>query len=64
MVENKIRTLKQKFSEGDKLDLLENIRIKLLQSATDCDGMCGPCNVWYCETYKNLHTIKQDYKAN
>jgi hypothetical protein len=58
------KTLKQKFNEREKLNLLDNIRIKLLQSATDCDGMCGHCGVWYCNTYQNLTQIKQDYKLN
>jgi hypothetical protein len=62
-MENK-KTLQEKFLDGDKLDLLNNIRIKLLQHATDCDGMCGPCGIWYCNTYQNLTQIKQNYKLN
>ena len=55
------KILKQKFNEEKKLNLLDNIRIKLLQSATDCDGMCNLCNIWYCNIYKNK---QQGYKTN
>jgi hypothetical protein len=49
------KSLKEKFLEGERLGLLDNLRIKTLQIASDCDGMCDKagCNQWYCETYKN-----------
>ena len=56
------KSLKQKFLNGDKLNLLDNITIKLLQHVTDCDGICNNnCNVWYCNTYK---TKQQEYVIN
>jgi hypothetical protein len=55
------KTLTQKFNDEKKLNLLNSIKIKLLQSATDCDGMCNLCNTWYCNIYENK---QQEYKIN
>lgn len=48
------KSLKQKFLDGDKLNLLEDIQIGLLQRLTDCDVMCYKvnCDAWYCHTYR------------
>jgi hypothetical protein len=64
MIEKK--TLQEKFLDGDKLSLADNLRINLLQrlSESDCDGMCGRCGVWYCKTYQNFTQNKQKYKSN
>ena len=55
-------SLKQKFINGDKLNILENLSIKLLRITYDCDGMCNNnCNIWYCKTYK---TKQLNYQTN
>lgn len=47
------KTLKQKFLDGDKLSVLDNLRINLLRRTNECDGMCGFYEVCgYCEVYK------------
>jgi len=52
------KTLQQRFLNGERLSLLDNIRLNLLRKVEDCDGMCGfnsACG--YCEIYKNNHNI-------
>jgi hypothetical protein len=63
-MENK--TLQQKFSEGEKLSLIDSLSINLLRTLSDCDGMCGLGDVCgYCEAYKNnLNGNKKEYKIN
>jgi hypothetical protein len=57
------KTLQQKFLEGDKLNLVNNLRINLLRRTSDCDGMCGFNQICgYCEVYKNNYNQnKQEY---
>ena len=44
------KSLQERFLRGDKLNLVDELRIKISQYCTDCDGMCGAfCDVWYCE---------------
>lgn len=65
---NKMETkiLSQKFLEGEKLSLVDNLRINLLRKLSECDGMCGlyqVCDI--CEVYKSrLNENKQEYKIN
>jgi len=67
MKENK-KTLQEKFLDGEKLNLIDNLRINLLQRLSECDGMCGfnsACE--YCEIYKSIVNIKsktKNYKTN
>lgn len=52
------KTLQKKFLDGDKLNLLDNLRINILRKTSDCDGMCGSYDICgYCDAYKN----KQKY---
>ncbi len=48
-----IEKLKQKFLDGDKLNLLDNMLLNVVRRISDCDGMCNNCDMWYCHTYKN-----------
>jgi hypothetical protein len=60
------KTLQQKFLDGDKLNLLDNLRMNLLQRLSECDGMCGFYQICgYCEVYKNMPaSTKQKYRIN
>ncbi len=56
------KTLQQKFLDGDKLSLIDNLRINLLRKLSDCDGMCGFYQICgYCNIYK---TKQQEYIQN
>ena len=58
------KTLKQKFLDGNKLNLLDNLRLNISRAVSDCSGMCdkGNCNQWYCEIYKNNPQLNQNYE--
>jgi hypothetical protein len=48
------KTLQEKFINGDKLGLIDNLKINLLRMTSDCDGMCGSYQICgYCEIYKS-----------
>lgn len=59
------KTLQEKFIDGDKLNLLDNLRINLLRALSDCDGMCGFYDVCgYCEVYKSHYNQNKQENKN
>ncbi len=44
------KSLQDRFLEGEKLNILDELTIKTLQRITDCDGTCSLCGGWYCES--------------
>ncbi len=54
----KKKSLQERFLEGDRINLVDELIIKTLQRVTDCDGTCSLCGIWYCESerasYKSI----------
>lgn len=57
-MEEKKKSLKERFLGGEKLNKLDKLTIKILQYSTDCDGMCGiSCDILYCENKRTCLSI-------
>lgn len=52
----KEKSLEKRFLNGEKINFFDELKIKILQYVSDCDGICPPiCNNWYCESLRGYN---------